>query len=159
MALVVAGACNGSDAVLPTSPTMHSSASTDRQVVGSALSESPRSGALHLVKNCEESTGLAGSFCTITESNIDQIPIGSKVFYALADGPTLTDSDITIEPPAPGNNRAFGHCRLDFITELGLCTLSGGTGKFKWVVATAVVSHAGGFDWALDGTYSFSPRD
>jgi hypothetical protein len=152
MALVVAGGCSGSDIARPTSPATPS-ASADRKVA------SPRSGALHITKNCRENTGLAGAFCTISSSNVEQIPIGSKVFYATADGPTFGDSDIIVEPPGPGNNRAFGHCYVDFITLVGLCTLSGGTGTFKWVVASADVSYLGGFDWGWDGTYSFGQQN
>jgi hypothetical protein len=163
MALVVAGACSGSDIVRPTSPATRSSASAERQAVGSALSaSSPRSGAFHVTKNCSENTGLAGAFCTITASNVEQLQIGSKVVYLTADGPTFGDSDIIIYPPHPGNNTAFGHCYVDFITLVGRCTISGGTGKFKWLVADARVSYAGGldgFDWAWDGTYNFSPKD
>lgn len=156
MALVMAGACSGSDTAPPTSPTMHSSASAERQ------GASPRSGALHIVKNCKDNTGLAGAYCTISSSNIEHIPIGSKVFYLSADGPEFGDSDIILEPPGPGNNRAFGHCYVDFRTLVGLCTLSGGTGNLKWIVASAAVSYRGGrdgFDWGWDGTYSFNPKD
>ena len=153
IALVVASACGGSDTAGITSPATNSSASADRK------GASPRSGALHITKNCRENTGLAGAFCTISSSNIEQIPIGSKVFYLAADGPEFGDSDIILEPPGPGANRAFGHCYVDFITLEGLCTLSGGNGVFKWIVATADVSYLGGFDWAWDGTYSFNPRD
>ena len=42
----------------------------------------PQSGTLHLEKECSEYTGEAGSFCTISSSNFDAIPIGSKVVYA-----------------------------------------------------------------------------
>jgi len=156
MALLVAGACSGSDTAPPTGPATRSSASA-------ALSaSSPRSGALHVVKNCSQNTGLAGAFCTITASNVMHLDSGSKVVYPTADGPLFGDSDIIIYPPGPSNNVVFGHCYVDFITFEGRCTLSGGTGKFKWLVADARVSYAGGFDgfdWAWDGTYSFSPRD
>ena len=39
----------------------------------------PRSGDLHLTKECSQYTGEAGSFCTITSSNIDEITAGTKV--------------------------------------------------------------------------------
>src|SRR6476660_8942583 len=100
-----------------------------------------RSGALHVTKECSEYTRLAGGFCTITSSNLEQIEVGSKVIYTIDSGPTLLDSDVTLDPPGPGNNKAFGHCRLDFVTLVGRCTFSGGTGKFKWFVAGVDVSH------------------
>jgi hypothetical protein len=104
-------------------------------------------------------TGLAGEFCTITSSNLSQIEVGSRVIYAAALGGTVLDSDVTLDPPGPGNNKAFGHCRLDLVTRVGLCTFSGGTGKFQHFQASAAVSYLGGRDWAWDGTYSFDPQE
>ena len=161
MALVVASACNGSDTARITSPTTDSSASVsaERQDAGSlSAALFPRSGALHVKKECSQDTGLPGAFCTITSSNIKEIEVGARIIYLQAPDATFQDSDIILEPPGPGNNRAFGHCFVDFETLLGRCTLSGGTGKFKWVVASADVSPLGGFDWAWAGTYRFSPR-
>jgi hypothetical protein len=116
---------------------------------------SPRSGDLHVTKECGAYTGLAGSFCTITSSNLKQIEVGSRVVYAKAGGATSLDSDVVLDPPGPGNNTAFGHCSLDFATGLGLCTFSDGTGRFTGFHARVDVSHLGGRDWAWDGTYSF----
>jgi hypothetical protein len=108
-----------------------------------------------VTKECSEYTGLAGSFCTITSSSLKQIEVGSKVVYASAAGATSLDSDVILDPPGPGNNTAFGHCRLEFATGVGLCTFSGGTGKFTHFNARVVVSYLGGPNWAWDGTYSF----
>ena len=112
-----------------------------------------------MTKECSAYTGLAGSFCTITSSNLDAIEVGSRIVYGRAAGATSLDSDIVLDPPGPGNNTAVGHCALDFATGLGLCTFSGGTGKFTWFHASANVSYLGGPNWAWDGTYRFSPRD
>ena len=114
---------------------------------------------LHVTKECSEYTGAAGAFCTITSSNLEQIEVGSRVVYAKAAGATSLDTDIILDPPGPGNNKAFGHCRLDFVSLVGRCTFSGGTGKFKWFVAGVDVSHLAGPNWAWHGTYSFSPHD
>ena len=159
MALAVAAACSGRDTAGPTSPAAHSNASAERRVDASVSSESGRSGALHVTKECSAYTGLAGSFCTITSSNLEQIEVGSRVVYANAAGATSLDTDIILDPPGPGNNKAFGHCRLDFVSLVGRCTFSGGTGKFKWFVAGVDVSHLAGPNWAWHGTYSFSPHD
>jgi hypothetical protein len=115
-----------------------------------------------VTKECTEYTGLAGSFCTITSSNVKAIEVGSRVVYARALGSTTLDSDIVLDTPGPGNNRAFGHCALDLTTGLGLCTFSGGTGKFTGFSATAHASPPTIQDpvnWYWDGTYSFNPRD
>lgn len=153
MALVVAAACSGRDVTEPMSPDGVSDASK----AVSSLGSSPRSGALHVTKECSEYTGLAGSFCTITSSNLKEIAVGSKVVYASAAGATFLDSDIVLDLPGPGNNSAFGHCYLSFVTFLGLCTFEGGTGMFTWFHASADVSLDSSGVWHWDGTYSFGP--
>ena len=114
-----------------------------------------------MTKDCSSYAGQAGDFCTITSSNVDEIENGSRVFYAsAANFTTLTlDTNVTLDPPGPGNNHAFGHCQLSLVTGVGLCTFAGGTGKFTWFHATAEVSYLGGPNYAWDGTYSFSPQD
>ena len=53
-------------------------------VAASVSASSPRSGALHVTKECSEDTGLPGAFCTITSSNIGAIEVGSRVIYLQA---------------------------------------------------------------------------
>ena len=61
-----------------------------------------------------------------------------------------------LDLPGPGNNKAFGQCSLD----LGVCTFSGGTGKFNGFQASVDVTHNADFSlWYWEGTYSFSPQD
>ena len=151
-ALAAGGCADG--AGLPTRPSATVSAS--------ALSESsPRAGDLYVTKECSQNAGLAGQFCTIMTSNVDAIEPGSRVIYLTARGPAGLDSDVILEPPGPGNNRAYGHCTL--IAPVRLCTFSGGTGKFIHFQATAVVSlplgGLGGPNFSWTGTYSFMPHD
>jgi hypothetical protein len=114
-----------------------------------------RSGALQVTKDCSLYFGHAGEFCTITASNLKQIKAGSRVFYASdAVGPSL-DTDVVLDLPGRGNNRAFGHCTLSLATGVGVCTFSGGTGKFKRFHASVAVSYLGGPNFAWNGTYSF----
>lgn len=124
-------------------------------LVPSALA-TPRSGAVHITKECSGFTGGAGSFCAITSSNVPAIRIGSHVVYlqpALVD--TRTGSDVILDPPGPGNNHAYGHCS----TATNVCTFRGGTGEFTWFHASVVVSYIGGLSFAWDGAYSFEPGD
>ena len=123
-----------------------------------AVAASPRSGDLHVTKECSEYTGQAGDFCTITSSNVAAIEVGSRVIYLQPLTFPLLDTDIVLDPPGPGNNMAFGHVYLHLGTGAGVATFTGGTGKFTWFHATADVSYLGGLNWAWDGTYSFSPR-
>ena len=159
MALVVAGGCGGRDATDAISPGAHSAI---RQAAGPSLSESfPRSGVLHLTKQCLEYNGLPGGFCSITSSDLEQIEVGSKVFYASAATPTSLDSDIIFDAPGPGNNKAFGHVVLDRVAGVGTINLSGGTGKFTHFNADIVSTRINPALrlWSLVGTYSFDPQD
>jgi hypothetical protein len=151
--VLAAAGCAGS----PTSPNASSPVSGL-----AATAPFPRSGELHVTKECSAWTGQAGDFCTISSSNLKEIEVGSKVFYArAADFSTLSlDSDIVLNLPGPGNNTASGHCRLNLVTGIGLCTFSGGTGKFTHFAASVNVSPpTDGVNWHWDGTYSFSPRN
>ena len=120
---------------------------------------SPRSGALHVTKECSQYTGAAGSFCTITSSNLNAIKAGSRVVYASAAGdptPGVLDTDLVID--GPGNNSAFGHVVLDLSTLSGVVTFSGGTGEFSNFHAGPLVVACPSFpDCSWDGPYSFSP--
>ena len=68
----------------------------------------PRSGELHVTKECGSYAGQAGDFCTITSSNLDAIEVNSTVVYAQpADFGTHTlDSDVVLNPPEPGNKQS-----------------------------------------------------
>lgn len=123
-----------------------------------AVAASPRSGDAHITKECSTYAGQAGGYCTITSSNIKAIPVGSRVIYleALAFPYTVLDTNIVLDPPGPGNNKAFGHVYLDLSTGAGEATFSGGTGQFTWFHASVDVSYLGGVDWGWEGTYSFS---
>ena len=164
-ALAAVGCADGSvNPVSPSArPAVSSLAATGSGTVASPVSASfPRSGELHVTKECSTWAGQAGDVCTITSSNLDAIEVGSRVVYAqAADFLTLTlDSDVVLDPPGPGNNVASGHCHLNLETGLGLCTFSGGTGKFTSFQARADVSPpTDGVNWHWEGTYSFSPQD
>jgi hypothetical protein len=143
--------------VSPVSPSASPSGT-----VGALVSASfPRGGELHVTKECSTWVGQAGDACTITSSNLPEIEVGSRVIYAqAADFGTFTlDSDVVLDVPGPGNNVAFGHCHLDLLTGLGLCTFSGGTGKFTHFAASVNVSPpTDGVNWHWEGTFSFNPR-
>ena len=100
---------------IPPAPRVPRAFERERRAARTSRGESessPRSGALHVTKECSEYTRLAGGFCTITSSNLDEIEVGSKVIYTIASGPTILDTDVTLDLPGPGNNKAFGHVVL-----------------------------------------------
>jgi hypothetical protein len=125
-------------------------------VASSADSTSPRSGELHVTKECSHYFGQAGQFCTITSSNLDAIRPGTNVVYTSAAGATSLDSNLVLD--GPGNNNADGHVTLGFLTGTGVVTFSGGTGQFSGFHASVVVTFnpTDGL-WHWDGTYSFTP--
>ena len=118
-----------------------------------------RSGRFHAEKECSKYTAKAGDICTITVSTLKEIEPGSTVTYASAAVGPLVDSDVVLDLPGPGNNAAFGHCKVNLVTIVGGCVFSGGTGKFQWFHAEVGLSFVGGAVFAWDGTYSFSPHD
>jgi hypothetical protein len=126
--------------------------------LSASASDSERSGRVHLIKNTSEYTGLPGAFATITESNLAEIPIGSKVFFDQAvDIPTgLLDSNIVLD--AGNGNRAVGRCTLDLTTLIGLCTFSDGIGTLAGFHSRLVESYVSGSDFDLRGVYYFTRR-
>jgi hypothetical protein len=122
----------------------------------------PRSGTLHVEKDCSTYTRQPGDICTITSSTLKEIEPGSRVIYASgASGQGILDTDVILDLPGPGNNAAFGHCTVDLTKIDGTtgCVFSGGTGKFTWFHASVVLSVVGRAVLAWDGTYSFGPHD
>jgi hypothetical protein len=116
----------------------------------------PRSGQLHVTKECSQYTGQAGGFCTITGSNLNAIRPGMKVIYASALAFPTLDSDLVLA--GPGHNDAYGHVKLDLNSFTGPLTFSGGTGRFRGFHARLTVSCApGGSPCAWDGPYKFTP--
>ena len=117
-------------------------------------SATARSGTLQVNKECSHYDGNPGSYCTFYSSNVDWAPVGTNILYLQ---PESNSSDAILDPPGPGNNKAFGHCNLpDGLN--GTCVFSGGTGKFTHFHATITVSYLGGLNFHWEGPYSFSPQ-
>jgi hypothetical protein len=155
LALLAAGACNTRDATAPMSQTKNLSVSAAGRDANDDGEDSPRAGTFHAEKNCAQYSGLGGGFCTLTVSTLKQIPVGTKVVYTDAATATAVITDVTLVPPSPGNNLAFGHVDLNRVTRTGNASFSGGTGKFQHFTASVVITYLSGRDWAWDGTYSF----
>jgi hypothetical protein len=117
---------------------------------------SPRSGQLHVTKECSQYNGQVGSFCTITSSNIPQIKAGMRVVYLQARSPNGSlDSDLVLSRGY--GSAAFGHVVLNATTRH--IAFSGGTGAFTGFDADAAVSVDANGVWHWDGTYSFTGHD
>jgi hypothetical protein len=93
-----------------------------------------------VTKECSQYTGAAGSFCTITSSNLNAIKVGSRVVYASASGdptPGFLHTDLVVG--GSGNNRAYGHVVLDLSTLIGVVTFSSGTWEFTHFHAGPII--------------------
>ena len=78
LALAVASGCSGKDSTGPRAgAAVPGSAASSREGEGGSLN---RGRALHSTKECSQYNGKAGSFCTITASNLSEIPIGTREF-------------------------------------------------------------------------------
>lgn len=114
----------------------------------------PHRGRLHVKKECSHYTGKAGSFCTITSSNLEDIAVGSKIVYATPD--PGSDSDLTLYS---NGAKAFGHVILDLTTGIGTVKFSGGTGPLRGFRAILVVRPIGDpaktINYRWDGNYSY----
>jgi hypothetical protein len=123
-------------------------------IAATAGSATPRSGALHVTKECGDYHGQPGEFCTITSSNVPQIKPGMRVVYLQAADQNGLDSDVVLS--RGHGSAAFGHVVLNATTSR--VTFSGGTGAFGGFEADVLVSEASGV-WHWDGTCSFTPSD
>ncbi len=112
----------------------------------------PGSGDLHVTKECSEYKGLAGDFCTITSSNLEEVVVGSKVVYADAAGDGSLDTDVVLD--AGSGNTAAGHV-VDLAADKGVADFSGGTGTFSGFHAHPDVSTDSDGVWHWERTYSF----
>lgn len=130
---------------------------TGTHAASPSLAAAPRSGDIHVTKECSGYTGGPGSFCRITASNVKAIEVDSKILYLQPEELfTPAGSDVILDLPGPGNNKAFGNCSL----AVGVCTFSGGTGKFTQFHARVDVTHTDDFSlWFWEGTYSLEPED
>jgi len=131
-----------------------------------ASAQDGRNGQIHIVKDCRApgASGIPGNaFCAIVSSNLDVLPVGSRIYYDQISGgpdagPGYLDSNIFVYVK-PGQ-WAVGRCTIanDNLSP-GLCTLTDGSGPLAGFSARVVVNYAPGGDGALytwDGTYSFS---
>jgi len=137
--------------------------------VPSVAASNGGSGPLHVTKNCSNFTGLAGTYCTVTSSNLAEIPMGSTVFYTQAttaapeSGSIALDSNVVLF--IGFGDWAVGRCTLDsrqYPGNYGLCTFSNGVGRLAGFTARVEVSPFQNtpinVDYYWDGTYSFTPE-
>ncbi len=108
---------------------------------------------VHLIKDCGTFNGAPTSYCTITVSNLDLLPPGTKIRYL---GPILDNAyflSSNVIADAGKSGRATGYCIFDGKTSTGLCSFWEGSGtlaRFN-AILNVTVDSLGLFH--LDGTY------
>ena len=123
------------------------------------LASEGQSGDVHITKECSQYTGAPGSFCTITSSNLPQIPAGTKVYYDQAAGiPSgMLDSNVVLRVGQA--DWAVGRCTLDGNTGAGICRFSDGVGPLTGFSARVVVTHTGGPNYTWNGSFHFNGQE
>ena len=110
---------------------------------------------VHILKDCSTFDGTPPSLCTIAESDLGAIPVGTKVWYL---GPVLTNSyflssDVSLE--AVGGT-ATGYCIFVSKPSTGICTFWEGTGTLARFTAVLDVTRDAAGLWHWDGIYYFA---
>jgi len=125
-----------------------------------------RSGEIRITKNCSHFVGNAGDYCTITSSNVEEIPKGSQVFYTQAamNPSTPEGGSIGFDSNAVVYvgylDWALGRCTLDPSGNYGLCTFYDGIGALAGfhahVNVTPFENTPTNVDYYWNGTYNFA---
>jgi hypothetical protein len=125
----------------------------------STVSATTAAHPIHLVKDCSTMDGVAPTFCTISASDVDAIPVGTKVWYL---GPVLTNSyflSSNVRLDDDRRNTATGYCIFQSKTAVGLCSFWEGTGRLTGFVAILDITIDEAGQWHMDGSYYFDgPR-
>lgn len=112
---------------------------------------------LKISKECSEYSGKTPSFCTITESSLDAIPKGTRIFYhqPTNGAPNFGDSLATITTES---GTVVGRCiTYDVATPpTGICAFTSGTDKLEGFQAVVNVSVDDKQIWHWDGIYLIS---
>ena len=117
-------------------------------------------GKLKITKECSHYDFSAGSYCTITSSNVAAIPTGSTVYYTQAAvNPASPQAaaiglDSNVVLVAAAGDWATGRCTLGG-TFTGLCTFTDGVGQLAGFHARVEVAPTGGPNFRWSGTYHF----
>jgi hypothetical protein len=110
---------------------------------------------LKISKECSQYSGETPSFCTITESNLAVIPVGTKIFYygPVTNSPLFTSSSAVIAV-ATGSS-AVGYCIVYDTASppLGTCAFHAGSGTLAGFQAIVKVTVDDKQIWHWDGGY------
>ena len=121
----------------------------------SFASAEPAMQPLKISKECSQYTGETPSFCTITESSLAAIPVGTKILYygPVTSSPLFGSSTAVI---AVGNgDSAVGYCVVYNTASppLGTCAFQAGSGTLAGFQAVVTVTVDDKQIWHWDGSY------
>jgi hypothetical protein len=125
----------------------------------SQATAAPDAQPLTIAKECSEYTGETPSFCTITESNLAAIPVGTKIFYY---GPEVSNprfgSSVAVLSVGAGDS-AVGYCvTYDSATPMqGTCAFHAGSGSLSGFQAVVKVTVDDKQIYHWDGDYVIGP--
>ena len=115
----------------------------------------PKMQQLKIAKECKEFTGETPSFCTIVESNLAAIPVGTKILYygPVINSPLFSSSSAVIAV-GPGDS-ALGYCVVYDTASppLGTCAFHAGSGTLAGFQAIVTVTVDDKQIWHWDGGY------
>jgi hypothetical protein len=117
--------------------------------------DAPKLSPLSFSKECSDYNGETPSFCTITESNLKEIPAGTKVLYygPVLSSPLFTSSSVVLAV-GPGDS-AIGYCIVYDTAKpaTGHCAFSAGSGTLAGFQAILNVTVDDKQIWHWEGDY------
>jgi hypothetical protein len=117
--------------------------------------EQPKLQPIKISKECSKYSGETPSFCTITASDLKEIPSGTKVLYygPVLNSPLFSSSSVVLAV-GPGNS-AIGHCIVYDTASppSGHCAFSAGSGSLAGFQAILNVTVDDKQIWHWEGGY------
>jgi hypothetical protein len=113
---------------------------------------------LKVSKECSQYSGEVPSFCTITQSNLDALPAGTKVYYygPVANNPNFSSNNVVLDDAA--GSTAVGNCIVYFAGgPAGMCAFHAGSGKLAGFQGMVKVTVDDKQIWHWDGEYLLAP--
>ena len=110
---------------------------------------------IHLLKDCSTFDGETPSLCTLSESDMAGLPVGTEIWYQ---GPVLSNNyflSSNVKVDTLNGSTATGYCIFDARAgeKAGMCTFWAGTGDLAGFTSILHVSVDNLRVWHLDGVY------
>lgn len=123
--------------------------------LSSAALAEPAMEPLKITKECSQYSGEIPSFCTVTESNLSAVPVGTKILYygPVTSNPLFGSTAVALAV-GPGDS-ALGYCITYDSADppTGLCAFHAGSGSPAGLQAIVKVSVDDQQLWHWEGGY------